>query len=146
MSGARFPSQGLPFRRFACWQRRRVTALLGLMLMAFNLWGAAVLPSALLPKAMAYDSVTVCTGSGMVDIPLDDGGKSLPVKHDAGGLCAFCLPVMNGGLGEAADGPAPLPPLGFPVPGRQAGGERSMLPAGGHDCAHAPRAPPAHRA
>lgn len=139
MSGSRPSLFGLPARLFAFRRRRRAAAVLGMLVMAFNLWGVALLPAAM--AMPAADTVSVCTGAGMVDIPLDRAGPHGPPAH-AGGLCAFCLPMMHGGAGTASDVVLLGAPLGFVVPARLSG-LGHLVPASAPSTAlNAPRAPP----
>lgn len=138
---------GLFARLFAFRRRQRLTAVLGLAVLAFNLWGSAVLP---VGAAMAAGAtITVCTQTGMVDIPVSgpvsDSDASHPSGH-SGSLCAFCLPMMHGGADLAADAPPLVQPLAFSFAVRQ-GGLDHLIPASVRLTAlNAPRAPPFSRA
>jgi hypothetical protein len=134
---------GLFARLFAFRRRRRLTAVLGLAVLAFNLWGSAVLP---VGAAMAAGAtITVCTQTGMVDIPVSDSDASHSSGH-SGSLCAFCLPMMHGGADLAADAPPLVQPLAFSFAVRQ-GGLDHLIPASVRLTAlNPPRAPPFSRA
>lgn len=94
-------STGTPLGRV----RRAVAAWLGLLLLTFNVVGGGALPArsaedGLAPFAQEIfgDRIVICTAAGMV--VLDRNGN--PVSPEGGSghgeLCAFCLPLMHGGV------------------------------------------------
>ncbi|OIQ85578.1 hypothetical protein GALL_325780 [mine drainage metagenome] len=129
--------------------RRRVAAVLGLLLMAFNLLlGSGISAEAagaghepLFAQELLSGHIVVCTAGGLV--VLDRSGHPVD-HHGAAGhsdFCVFCVPLLHGGLDTAAAAtlpmavetpqPAALPQPVFrtPAPVRLAG-------------AASPRAPP----
>ena len=92
--------------------RRRIVSWAGLLLLAVNVAGGSVLP--ILPPHSDTHFVaddTICTQVGMVahnnSIPL-----SGHAPHQAPGLCAFCLPLMHGGIDTVSDAPLLPQPVG----------------------------------
>ncbi len=84
----------------------------GLLVLAFNVLGGAVLPvrdatASPSPLARLLDNgrIVVCTATGMVvmdadgTILPDDSGTVAP-SHDV--LCAYCLPLLHGSAAMAA--------------------------------------------
>lgn len=105
--------------------RRRLVAWLGLLLLAFNVLGAAILParadSVSSSLAPSFDRIEVCTNAGIVVI--DRNGNVIPSDGSAQGgkICPFCLPLGHSGatatevVGLAVRPPPPTVLDGFSV-------------------------------
>lgn len=125
--------------------RRRVVSVLGLLVVLFDLVAGIVLASTEQSAAAPFldeifgDRIVICTGAGM--IVLDAQG--LPV-HDDGAvqpMCAFCLPLMQGG----ADAPTVVAFLDAPPVVEPIARVRETPPASKHApvvSSSSPRGPP----
>lgn len=80
-------------------------AWMGLVLLAFNLIAGAMMPaSAQAPIGQSGQQFYICTALGLKAIgPAADLDQGKAAGHGAQ-ICAFCLPLMSGGL----DSPAPV--------------------------------------
>lgn len=98
-----------------------------------------ILPAAATPATAG--SITVCTAHGLVTlVPDGQGGWSEQAEPSEAGLsCSFCLPLLSGAIGPAADLALPLPvPTAAPVMTLAATAPPSATPPG----SFSPRAPP----
>ncbi len=82
--------------------RRGVVSWLGIVLLAFNVVAAGLLPArpadagpAPFAQDITGDRIVVCTGTGMV--VMDREGHVIDTGKDAGhpDFCVFCLPLMH---------------------------------------------------
>lgn len=77
---------------------RRATAYTGLVLLAFNLIAGALLPA----RASSTDGPAyICTALGLKAVGNDEGQPA--EAGQSAGLCAACLPLMQGGLDAPTD-------------------------------------------
>lgn len=83
--------------------RRSFVSWLGLLLLSFNIFGAATVSAQaagtpLFAQELLDDQIVVCTAAGMV--VLDRNGT--PVGNGNGAahrdICSYCLPLMHGGV------------------------------------------------
>ncbi len=94
--------------------RRRVTAWLAALVLALNVLAPVLIngPAAALAISDPLSGqMVICTPSGMRIIGLD--GESRPLADPTDGdiqLCAFCLPLVNAGLGALSAGDVVVPP------------------------------------
>lgn len=93
--------------------RRRVTAWLAALVLALNVLAPILIngPAAASVSNPLSGQMVICTPSGMRIIGLD--GESRPLADSSDGdiqLCAFCLPLVNAGLGALSAGVVVLPP------------------------------------
>lgn len=98
-----------PFHNFATW-----LSMLVLVLNALMPLGA----QAMLASAGQVDTVEICTSTGMVRVPIDEGENSGKSRATRMQNCPFCL---------LQDGQASLPPVSVALPLAQ--GFAEMPPA-----------------
>lgn len=84
--------------------RRLVSALLGLLILSFNIFGGNVLPAraaqagtAPFAQGLLEDRIVICTATGMVVVDRDGNIIETGAGTGHGDLCVFCLPLMHGG-------------------------------------------------
>ena len=106
------------------------------MLLTFNLLAG----SAQSMQAGSGTAAVICTSHGM--ITLGEDGKPVAPKEGWGHLCAFCLPMLHGGV--TMPGPVALPqPTAYQdIPLFTVTADLAPLPTGRVTEAY-PRAPPA---
>lgn len=125
--------------------RRDIVAVLGFLLVLFNLVGVGLLSHGTgmrMGRALdvaAGDLIEICTSTGIVLVDRD----GTPVKSKVGeDLCAFCLPLLNGKV----DIPVPLPVVrGTKIAAQslEYSIQASLAPSASPDLrANAPRGPP----
>lgn len=137
-------------RVFAFAQRRRLAVFLGLAVMVFNLLGGIVLPMGGLPMGRTAvlagadaQTITICTQSGMVDIPASGTHPDQSPHGPHRGLaCAFCLPLMHGGAVSVGDVGILSQPTAFNILLRLDASERVAPKPVRLAGLNAPRAPP----
>ena len=80
---------------------RALSACVALILLAIQVFGAALTP----PAAAAFDSdrIEICTVSGLMVLGHDGQPEQAP-PADHGGHCLFCLPLLHAGAPPAAPG------------------------------------------
>lgn len=94
--------------------RRRVTAWLAALVLALNVLAPVLIngPAAALSISDPQSGqMVICTPSGMRIIGLN--GESRPLADPTNGdiqLCAFCLPLVNAGLGALSASDVVVPP------------------------------------
>jgi hypothetical protein len=78
-------------------RRRRLGHWVALFVLAFNLLGGGLLPSA--PMTIPAGGWVVCSSTGMVVVGKDGGQEQGGQEQDGHQpLCAFCLPLLQAGL------------------------------------------------
>ena len=81
--------------------RREITSALGMLVVVFNLVAGSLVAASTPAGAAPFldevfgDGFVVCTGAGMV--VLDAAGHPIDKSGGVARLCAFCLPLMQGG-------------------------------------------------
>jgi hypothetical protein len=109
MSRLRF---GTDRGRFRQGWRGVVVSWLCLALVGFNLLAGAGLPIAAEPRG--DESIVVCSAGGMTVVDLGAASGSSSPSH--GQLCAFCLPLLHGSVGDTVTSAVVLMPSGSLAP------------------------------
>lgn len=98
--------------------RREVVGALGAFILFFNVLAATLLGASAHAGSpmlgdLNGDRIVICTGAGMIVV--DHNGKPVEQKSgEAGTLCPFCVPLMQG----CAAPPTPLVAAAAPVAGK----------------------------
>jgi hypothetical protein len=132
--------------------KRNMVSWIGMVVLAFNLAGGRALPydftRADAPKVSDSGFGEICTQSGFAAL----GGSAAsdpsqapaqqPSPHSHHAACAFCLPLLHGGLDRVADGPSPGAPELAGVAQASFPSSRPLMGSCSKGAANGPRAPP----
>lgn len=124
--------------------RRRLTAWLGVVVLAINLFGWTLVPSTEGPSSSAESSIAELFSAVLSnqDICEHGGGKSRHGDSHDRMVCPACFPLGNAGHGALILAGADIPAPGAPVVARQERPDSRQARSAFHPFQYQARAPP----